>query len=69
MTWTLQIQNDRLTWKVAGGFVCQNLLLAGDERAGFHYRATPNGRVGYCSRITPEDNAVIYSPIEVRRIK
>lgn len=66
--WTLKLTNDRLTWTVAGGTVCSGQDMS-EPRTGVYYRATPNGRLGFCSRITPEDNTIVHSAIEVRRLK
>ena len=68
MPWTLKLTDGRLTWTVAGGTVCSRQDM-NDQRTGVYYRATPNGRLGFCSRITPEDNTIVHSAIEVRRLK
>ena len=66
--WTLKLTGDRLTWTVAGGTVCSGQALD-DPSMGVYYRATPNGRMGFVSRITPEGNVIHFSAIEVRRLK
>ena len=60
---------DRLTWTVAGGTVCSGQMLADEKTMDLHYRATPSGSTGFVSRITPEDNVIFFSGIEVRRLK
>ena len=45
------------------------LFRADEKTMGLHYRATPSGSTGFVSRITPEDNVIFFSEIEVRRLK
>ena len=67
--WTLKLQDDRLTWTLGGGFICENEFLGRDGNLKGHYTTTSDGRVGFCTRVTPMGSSMIYSPIEIRRLK
>lgn len=67
--WTLQLFQDKITWTVNGRTVHQDLSLIGKTGLDKAYKAASNGRLGWSSRAMPSEAAVIFSPIEVRRLK
>jgi hypothetical protein len=69
VAWTMKLENDRLTWTMNGTVLYDGELLARDKDLDGHYNAVPNARFGFCSRVTPEENELKFSPVEIRRLK
>ena len=67
--WSIKVFQDRLTWSMNGNVLYSGELLKRDDNLSGFYNPQRNARFGFCSRVTPEENTLTFSPVEIRRLK